>query len=30
VTQRLQPIVSALYNGGKLCENVLHIGMAER
>jgi len=30
VTQRLQPIVSALYNGGKPCENVLHIGTAER
>ncbi len=30
VTQRLQPVVTALYNGGKPCENVLHIGMAER
>lgn len=30
VTQRLQPIVSALYDGGVACENVLHIGAAER
>ncbi len=30
VTQRLQPIVAALYDGGAACENVLHIGAAER
>jgi long-chain acyl-CoA synthetase len=30
VTQRLQSVVSALYNGGKPFGNVLHIGTAER
>jgi long-chain acyl-CoA synthetase len=30
VTQRLQPVISSLYNGGGICDNVLHIGMAER
>jgi long-chain acyl-CoA synthetase len=30
VTQRLQDVVAALYNGGKPSENVLHIGTAER
>jgi long-chain acyl-CoA synthetase len=30
VTQRLQPVISALYDGGKACENVLHFGAAER
>ncbi len=30
VTQRLQSVVSALYDGGQACENVLHIGAAER
>jgi long-chain acyl-CoA synthetase len=30
VTQRLQNVISALYNGGEPCENVMHIGMAER
>jgi long-chain acyl-CoA synthetase len=30
VTQRLQPVVSALYNGGGPCETVPHIGVAER
>jgi long-chain acyl-CoA synthetase len=30
VTQRFQRVVSALYNGAKPCENVLHIGTAER
>lgn len=29
VTQRLQPVVAALYNGG-MCENVLHVGTAQR
>ena len=30
VTQRLQTVISSLYDGGELCENVLHTGMAER
>jgi long-chain acyl-CoA synthetase len=30
VAQRLQSLVSALYDGGAGCENVLHIGTAER
>ncbi len=30
VTHRLQSIVSALYDGGEACENVLHVGAAER
>lgn len=30
VTQRLEPVLSALYDGGGACENVLHMGAAER
>ena len=30
VTERLQTVISSLYDGGGACENVLHIGMAER
>jgi long-chain acyl-CoA synthetase len=30
ITQRLQTVISSLYDGGEPCENVLHIGMAER
>ncbi len=30
VAQRLDPVVSSLYNGGKPCLNALHIGSSER
>ncbi len=30
VTQRLQSVISALYEGGEAYANVLHIGAAER
>ncbi|KPK13549.1 MAG: long-chain fatty acid--CoA ligase [Betaproteobacteria bacterium SG8_41] len=30
VARRLQSVVSALYDGGAACENVLHLGAAER
>jgi long-chain acyl-CoA synthetase len=30
VSRRLQSVVSALYDGGEACENVLHISRAER
>jgi long-chain acyl-CoA synthetase len=30
ITQRLQAVISSLYDGGEPSENVLHIGMAER
>ncbi|MGE5139464.1 MAG: AMP-binding protein, partial [Rudaea sp.] len=30
VSRRLQPVISALYDGAGSCENVLHVGAAER
>lgn len=30
VTQRLQTVISSLYDGSETCENILHIGIAER